>query len=162
MLKGKYVGATVLLNTQTKFAKLQVGKYFVSANARKNPGEPLFPLAIALNGLHPLTKVWVDYLPLPKNTFVIKVNDADIYSFVKEEVDYDPSKTEALCVTLDINDTQDVIYDSTPWIIDDVADIVESALGIEHLTSLTIIEFECKSWVANEFLDLMCSYELPE
>ena len=91
MLKGKYVGATVLHNTQTKFAKLQVGKYFVSANARKNPGEPIFPLAIALNGFQPLTKVWVDYLPQPKNTFVIKVNDADIYSFVKEEVDYDPT-----------------------------------------------------------------------
>ena len=68
-----------------------MGKYFVSANSRKNPGESLFPLAIALNGLHPLTKVWVDYVPLPKSTFVIKVNDADIYSFVKEEVDYDPT-----------------------------------------------------------------------
>ena len=49
------------------------------------------PLAIALNGLQPLKKVWVDYLPYPKKSFVIRVNDADIYSLVKEEADFDPT-----------------------------------------------------------------------
>ena len=49
-----------------------------------------------------------------------------------------------------------------PWIIDDVSDKVESALGMGHLTSLHIENLECKSWVANEFFDLMCSYDLPE
>ena len=32
------------------------------------------------------------------------VNDADIYNLVKEEVDYDPTKTETLSVTLKVND----------------------------------------------------------
>ena len=63
-------------------------------------GNPLFPLTIALSGLHPLTKVWVDYLPLPKNQFLIKVNDADIYSLPKEEADFDPTKIESLIVKL--------------------------------------------------------------
>ena len=58
----------------------------------------MFPLAIALNGLHPLTKVWVDYEPQPKNTFTFRVNDEDIYSLIKEEIDYDPTKTEELNV----------------------------------------------------------------
>ena len=49
-----------------------------------------------------------------------------------------------------------------PWIIDDVSDKVETALGMSHLTSLYIEGLYCKSWVANEFLDLMCSYDLPE
>ena len=49
-----------------------------------------------------------------------------------------------------------------PWIAEDVSDKVESALGMGHLTSLYISDLNCKSWVANEFLDLMCSYELPE
>ena len=100
MRKGEYIGVSVLLNTITKFAKLQVGKNVVSARQRSGHEDPLFPLAVALSGLHPLTKVWVDYLPQPKNSFVIKVNDADVYSLVKEEVDYDPSKTESLRVTL--------------------------------------------------------------
>ena len=42
--------------------------------------------------------MWVEYLPLPKNTFIFRVNDADIYSLVKEEPDYDPSKTETLAL----------------------------------------------------------------
>ena len=81
---------SILLNTHTKFGKLAVGKHVVTAKQR-NPGDLIFPLIIALSGLYPLTKVWVDYLPLPKNTFIFRVNDADVYSLVKEEVDYDPS-----------------------------------------------------------------------
>ena len=49
-----------------------------------------------------------------------------------------------------------------PWIIDEVADKVERALGMNHLTCLHISNLRCVSWVANEFLDLMCSYDLPE
>ena len=59
---------------------------------------------IALSDLHPLAKVWVDYEPLPKNNFLIRVNDEDFFTLVKEEVDYDPSKTETLKVDLSIND----------------------------------------------------------
>ena len=102
--RGEYIGASVLFNTVTKFAKLQVGKHVVTARQRSNPGDQLFPLAIALSGLHPLSKVWVNYEPKPKNTFTIRVNDDDIYCLVKEEVDYDPSKTATLCVNLNIND----------------------------------------------------------
>ena len=80
----------------TKFSKLTVGKHVVTAKSKDNSGSQLFPLVIALNGMPPLTKVWVDYETQPKNTFVIKINDASIYSLVKEEVDYDPSKTETL------------------------------------------------------------------
>ena len=152
----------------TKFGKLAVGKHVVSVKQR-NPGDSIFPLAIALSGLHPLTKVWVDYEPLPKNNFVIKINDADFFALVKEEVDYDPSQTETLNVELNINDKKDkygaeewTIYGDMPWIIDDVSDKVENSLGMEHLTSLYINYLKCKSWVANEFLDMMCSYDLPE
>ena len=67
--RGQYIGASVVLNMQTKFAKLQVGKHVVTANQRKNPGDSLFPLAIALSGLSPLSKIWVNYEPKPKNKF---------------------------------------------------------------------------------------------
>ena len=96
LLTGKYIGVSIVLNMHTKFAKLSVGKHVVSAKQSKNLQEQLLPLAIALSGLLPLTKVWVDYLPYPKNTFILKVNDGDIYNLVKEEVDYDPTKTETL------------------------------------------------------------------
>ena len=161
MRKGEYIGVNVLLNTHTKFAKLAVGKHVVSAKQRHNNKDPLFPLAVALSGLPPLTKVWVNYEPQPKNTFEIKVNDAEIYSLVKEEVDYDPTKTEELFVELKVN-MKVAISRHMPWIINDVADKIETELGMDHLSCLEIRDLESESWVANEFLDLLCSYDLPE
>ena len=79
------------------------------------------PLTIALSGLAPISKVSVNYLPQPKNTFIFTVNGADVYNLVKEEVDYDPSKTEALSVTLKVNG-KEAISGSMPWIIDEVED----------------------------------------
>ena len=103
LLKGQYIGVSVVLNTHTKFAKLAVGKHVVTSKQR-NTGDLLFPLVVAVSGLSPLTKVWVDYLPHPKNIFSFKVNDTDIYSLAKEEVDFDPTKTETLSVKLNVND----------------------------------------------------------
>ena len=68
LLKGQYISVSVVLNTHTKFGKLAVGKHVVTSKQR-NTGDLLFPLIVAVNGLSPLTKVWVDYLPHPKNTF---------------------------------------------------------------------------------------------
>ena len=90
--KGEYIGVSILFNMLTKFGKLSVGKHVISAKQRHSK-DPLFPLAVALSDLHPLSKVSVDYLPYPKNTFVIKVNGVDIYNLPKEEIDYDPTKT---------------------------------------------------------------------
>ena len=59
----------MLLNTLTKVSTLKVGKHIVSAKQKIGQEIHLFPLTIALSGLHPLTKVWVDYLPQPKNNF---------------------------------------------------------------------------------------------
>ena len=63
----------------------------------------------------------MNYEPQPKNTFAILVNDAEYHSLVKEEVDYDPTKTETLNVTLKVNE-KDTISGSMPWIIGDVED----------------------------------------
>ena len=50
------------------------------------------------------------------------MNDNDIYSLKKEEVDYDPSKTEVWSVRLvEIND-KETIFGQTPWITDEVED----------------------------------------
>ena len=88
---------------------------------------------------------------------------------MKEEVDYDPTKTEELNVKLNINDKKDkdgepewVIDGLMPWIIDDVEDRIQGIMGTELLTSLHIESLNCKSLVANEFLDLLCSYEVPD
>ena len=66
--KGDYIGVTVVLNTLTKFAKLAVGKHVVSTKQR-HTRDQLFPLTVAISGLYPLSKVTVDYEPLPTNTF---------------------------------------------------------------------------------------------
>ena len=88
---------------------------------------------------------------------------------MKEEVDYDPTKTEELHVKLNINDKKNnedepewAINGSIPWIIEDFEDRIHNVLGIENLTSLHIESLSCKKWVANEFLDVLCCYELPE
>ena len=153
---------SIVLNSLTKFSKLSVGKHVVTAKQRHKSGESLFPLIIALSGLPPLSKVWVDYEPMPKNTFKFRVNDNDIYYLVKEEVDYDPTKTETL--SLSYFKLNDIIKISgpMPWIIDDVDEKIQTALGMSHLNSLEIYGFGSKSVVANEFLDLLCSYDHPE
>ena len=118
--KGNYIGASAVFNMHTKFAKLQVGKHVVSTKQQHSKESP-FPLAVAISGLYPLTKVWVDYMPMPKNIFKIKVNDEDIYNLIKEEVDYDPTKTETLYLNgLLLNDKFADIRISMPWIIEEV------------------------------------------
>ena len=49
-----------------------------------------------------------------------------------------------------------------PWITNDVEEKIQTSLGMNHLTSLQISGLECKSWVANEFLDILTCYDLPE
>ena len=121
--------------------------------------------------MYPLSKVEVDYEPLPKNIFKFSVNGKDVYSLVKEEVDFDPTKTEVLEAYLNLNDKKDsngykglewAIFGSTPWIIDDVEEKIQAALGMEHLCSIYIRYLYCKSLVANEFLDLLTCYDLKE
>ena len=49
-----------------------------------------------------------------------------------------------------------------PWIVEEVESKVQAALGTEKLTSLNIESLNSKSWVANEFLDDLCNYDLPD
>ena len=102
--KGEYISVSAVFNTHTKFGKLAVGKHVASTKLQHGSGNSIFPLVIALNDLSPITKVWVDYEPQPKNIFKFRVNDADIYTITKEEIDYDPTKTEMLNVKLNVND----------------------------------------------------------
>ena len=90
---------------------------------------------------------------------------------MKEEVDFDPTKTETLLVFLNLNDKKDIngyeelewpLFGSIPWIIDDVEERIQNSLGIEHLSIIYIDYLKCKSWVANEFLDLLTCYDLQE
>ena len=145
--KGDYIGVSVVYNTLTKFAKLAVGKHVVTAKQR-HTGDLIFPLIVAPSGLNPISKVSVTYEPQTKNTFKFSVNGEDIYSLVKEEVDYDPSKTEQLIVGLNLNDKKDsngkeglewAIYGSMPWIIDDVEEKIQTSLGMDHLRSIYIL-----------------------
>ena len=49
-----------------------------------------------------------------------------------------------------------------PWIIENFDEKMQTSLGISQLTSLDISGLSCKSWVANEFLDELTCYDLPE
>ena len=158
---GEYIGVSALLNQHTKFAKLSVGKHVVTAKQRKGSKDPLLPLRIALSGLYPITKVEVSYEPQPKNLFTFRVNDEDLYSLTKEEVDFDPSKTESIEAELEVNEIR-AFYGSFPWIIDEIEEKIQKALGMSQLSCLNVQQLHCKSWVANEFLDLLTCYDLPE
>ena len=51
----------------------------------------------------------------------------------------------------------------TPWIIDELEDKIQLALGMKQLTYLHISNLRCKkSFVANEFLDMMCGFDIPD
>ena len=56
-----------------------------------------------MSGLGSLQKVWADYLPPPKNQFLVKVNDFDYYTLIKEELDYNPTKFESFSCYLTLN-----------------------------------------------------------
>ena len=88
---GELIPVHVQLNKLTKFAKLHVGKQIVTSQQKKGSQEPLYPQTIAVSGHAPLTKVWVDYLPPPKNQFILKINGEDYYALVKEDLDVDLS-----------------------------------------------------------------------
>ena len=90
LLSGKLVPVSVQLNQVTKYSKLQVGKMITTAKQRKGSQNALFPLSVAMSGL----KVQADYLPPPKNSFDIRVNDSDYFDLVKEALDFDPSQIE--------------------------------------------------------------------
>ena len=62
---------------------------------------------------------------------------------------------------LEVNETE-AISGSMPWIIDEVEERIQTALGMNQLNSLVIQYLDCKSWVANEFLDLLTCYDLPD
>ena len=49
-----------------------------------------------------------------------------------------------------------------PWIIDVVEDKIQTALGMEDITSLEASSLNSKPWVANEFLDVLTCYVKPE
>ena len=62
---------------------------------------------------------------------------------------------------LRVNDI-DVVSTSMPWIINDVEERIQDALGMGHLHSIDIVNLDSKSFVANELLDALTCYDLPE
>ena len=91
--------------------------------------------------------------------FSFKVNDEDVYSLVKEEVDFDPSKTEECFIALCVNDIKDWAMNGyAPWIFEDVEEKISTALGANQLTCVRIHELVGKAVVPNEFLDLLTFY----
>ena len=68
-----------------------MGKQIVTTKQSKGSQNQLFPQSIAVTGLAPLHKVWVDYEPPPKNRFDVRVNGQSFYSLALEEIDFDPS-----------------------------------------------------------------------
>ena len=68
--------------------------------------------------------MWADYLPPPKNKFVVKVNDDDYYNLVKETIDFDPTKLEIIeCESIKLNGNKFGTDNSSnhgriPWLLD--------------------------------------------
>ena len=64
---------------------------------------------------------------------------------MKEEVDFDPANIDPIMVALNVNDKKNskgkldwAIFGSKPWIIDEIEDNIETALGMNQLSSLHI------------------------
>ena len=68
---------------------------------------------------------------------MFRVNDEELHSLKKEEVDFDPSKTEVLKVILRVNNIE-AIPREVAWIIDDVDERIQSVLGMSQLSCLEI------------------------
>ena len=89
------------------------------------------------------------------------MNGRDIFNLPREEVDFDPSRTENLEVQLKVNDAK-AIDGNMPYIVEDVNEKIDSALTERLVRSIDISRLTGKSWVCNEFLDLLLKREFPE
>ena len=70
-----------------------------------------------------------------------------MYRLVKEELDFDPTKTETLTVCLNINDKKDSNgvegsdwdnIEAIPFILEDIEEKIQTALGMDKFASLFI------------------------
>ena len=84
-------------------------------------------MTIAPENLAPIENIEATYEPEPKNCFSVKVNGRDIFNLPREEVDFDPSRTENLEVQLKVNDAK-AIDGNMPYIVEDVNEKIDSAL----------------------------------
>ena len=48
------------------------------------------------------------------------------------------------------------------WIVDDIEDKIQSAMGIDQLYSLRIMKMYCDSNVSNEFFNFFICHDLPD
>ena len=116
-----------------------MGKTISTAKQKQGSQNPLFPLVIAVSDLPPVKKVWVDYLPPPKNEFILKVNDFDYYTLVKEEIDFDPSQIESFkCLSLKLNEVE-AHSGVMPWVLEEVEEKMNRVYQGKSLESLEII-----------------------
>ena len=162
ILNGELIPVHVQLNKLTKFARLQVGKQIVTSKQRQGSQNALYPQSIAVSGHAPLTKVWVDYQPPPKNKFDLKVNDKSYYTFVKEDIFADLSKVEVFdCQSLKVNDTC-AHTGSMPWILDQFEDKINTVYAGVPLESFEIVWLDCKTQVVNQFFDFIVSQDLAD
>ena len=84
-------------------------------------------------------------MPPPKNQFVLKVNDCDYYTLIKEEVDYDPSQFESFgCVKLVLNEVE-ALTGNIAWDIEQFESKINQVYQGKPLDSLEIVEMDCKS-----------------
>ena len=72
---------------------------------------------------------------------------------------------------LNINDIEDsknfhglkwVIEGAIPWIIDEVEDKIHTTQGNNPIHSIKIIAMQAKSWVFNQFIDLLLCQDISE
>ena len=133
-----------------------------TAKQKQGSQNPLFPQVIAISDLAPVKKVWADYLPPPKNEFILKVNDFDYYTLVKEEIDFDPTQIELFkCEKLVLNEVE-ALSGQVPWVIEEVEEKINKVYQGKQLESLEIVGLDCKSNVANETFDLMAGLDLVD
>ena len=48
------------------------------------------------------------------------------------------------------------------WVVDEVEEKINKVYKGKQLESLKIVNLDCKTWVANEVLDLMASQDLAD
>ena len=78
-------------------------------------------------------------MPLPKYEFLIKVNDKDYYTLVKEEIDFDPSQIESFkCRSLKLNEVE-AHSGVMPWVLEEVEEKMNRVYQGKSLESLEII-----------------------
>ena len=160
IVHGKFMHLLITHNRQTKFTKVQLGKHCATVRNKKLNQDGVWPIVLVCNDLQ--LKIAVVY-EVKSNLFVISVNDQPYLRlpYVSPNQNYGDAEEELFTATIAVNDKV-AIEETMHWNFFSVSEQIEEALGEEKMSTFSVKNLMCKSYITNEVLDIIANQIISE